>query len=161
MKSLKHRIPAAVAIAGLVTLAAVAVASASPNITEPRTLHLVTPLDQTQFTLIDLGDTGDSPGDLLVFTGPVLNADKTKTVGRLDAHCTFTEIQDGADRYEDCLLGYTLKGGRVTVQGTFDQTMTVNHFAVTGGTGDYQNVRGQEKLALDQSDLDLTFSLIP
>jgi hypothetical protein len=161
MKSFMNRIPAAIAIAGLVTLAAVAVASAAPGITQPRTLHLVSPLDQTQFTVIDLGDPGDSPGDLLVFTGPVLNADKTKTLGRLDAHCTFTEIQDGADRYEDCLLGYSLKGGQITVQGTFDQTMNVNRFAVTGGTGIYQNVRGQEKLALDQSDLDLTFSLIP
>jgi hypothetical protein len=164
MRFLIRRIPAAIAIMVVVAVAAVAAASASPSITAPRVLHLVSPGDQTQTTYIDLGDPGGTPGDLLVFSGPALNQDKTKTVGRIDGHCVFTEVDPVTSvQLEDCVYAVSLKGGQITVQGTFNLISTVNYFAISGGTGTYQNVRGQDREVLDenQTDSDITLWLIP
>jgi hypothetical protein len=147
-----------------VAVAAVAAASASPNITEPRVLHLVSPSDQTQYTYIDLGDPGATPGDLLVFSGPALNQDKTKMVGRIDGHCVFTQVNPVTSlQLEDCVYAVSLKGGQITVQGTFDLTKTVNYFAIAGGTGTYENARGQDREEPDENetDTDITLWLIP
>jgi hypothetical protein len=42
-----------------------------------------------------------------------------------------------------CQLVFWLKGGQISLQGTFDQTINPNRFAVVGGTGIYRDVQGQ------------------
>jgi hypothetical protein len=86
--------------------------------------------------VVDNAPTGDSPGDLLVFTEKLYNA-RGKQVGTDAAQCT--RLFDASSL---CTGVYKLRGGQIHVQlvqpgptGVYDQ-------AVTGGTGRYAGVRG-------------------
>jgi hypothetical protein len=85
----------------------------------------------------------DNPGDVLTFHGRVVNVAQTRTLGRQDGFCVFTETENGLDHFEVCQLVFSLRGGQISLQGTFDQTVNPNRFAVVGGTGVYRDARGQ------------------
>jgi hypothetical protein len=98
------------------------------------TLKAVGRVDQVK--LVDNAPTGDSPGDLLVFTEKLFNT-RGKRIGSDAATCVRL-----FDPTSLCTGTYKLPGGSLMVQlvqpgptGTYDQ-------AVTGGTGRFAGARG-------------------
>ena len=101
--------------------------------------------DQT----IDLGDKGDSPGDLLVFANPIYDAKNATQLGTDQGYC----VRVVKGKSWECFWTLTLKDGQITSEGPFfdtgDSTM-----AVTGGTGKYAGAKG--KLSLHARDAKAT-----
>jgi hypothetical protein len=128
------------AIAAVLTTAAIAVASSRPELTEPQTIHVeavgghvailqLNPQKQTFF------------GDQFVINAPVFNATGTERRGHLHSVCTF---MDKAGIAADCSATLFLRQGEVLVRGLVNFN-TVNHTtgAILGGSGLYRNARGQ------------------
>ena len=88
-----------------------------------------------------IGKGADNPGDVLTFTNPVFDAANKKQVGADQGFCI--RVKPGV-AYE-CLWTLKLKSGQVTVEGPFLDAGD-SMLAVTGGTGKYDDVRGQMKL---------------
>jgi hypothetical protein len=91
--------------------------------------------------IVDSAPSGDSAGDLLVFTEKLFNS-RGKQIGSDAATCTRL-----FDQTSLCTGLYRLHGGQVMVQllqpgptGTYDQ-------AVTGGTGRFESARGIVRVA--------------
>jgi hypothetical protein len=128
--------------------------SASSEAQAGRTLRLS--VQFSPFFLLDLGDKGLSMGDEIVAHD--LLVDSTgKQVGHDGVSCIVTD--PGAAEAE-CTATYDLPGGTITTQ-FLNAPPPVKHFAVTGGSGIYRNVRGQGVLTEhpDQTGT-LTFDLI-
>jgi hypothetical protein len=128
----------------IATVTGIALASSrhqQPRITQAQDFTLVTV--HARFHTGDFAPKGPSTGDVLEFSGVTMNADRTRRVGRQDGECIFTQIENGRDRFEVCTTNFVLAGGQITVEGTFDQKDNPNVLAVVGGTGIYQNARGQ------------------
>jgi allene oxide cyclase len=135
--------------------AAVSIAGAR-KVTEPRRLVVVEHADTDAVT--DTGDPDDTAGDLLTFANPVYNADDTAQVGRDQGDCI--RIDPDSGRWECRWITY-VGGGALTVEGPFydakDSTM-----AITGGTGEFNNVRGSMDLhALSPTEYRFTFWIKP
>ena len=137
--------------------------SALPRITGAETVHVI--LHQTNITFTDVGAPGPSIGDTIEVSGPLLNADRTKTVGFMAGHCTVTNPER---RFlTECELTANLggsfpQGNQLTVQG-FSNDATHWFNAVTGGAGRYGNVRGtvEARNISTTPYIDLVFRLIP
>jgi Dirigent-like protein len=134
-------VPIAALLVGGVALAG-GTAPRVPRVTGSRDLTVIS--KHVTFTNADIGDDGPSIGDELVFTGTDWNRDEVRKVGRVDGHCVYTERTDVKDAWvEQCFITHSLVGGEITLQGTFDQSSSEGQqFAITGGTGNYRNVRG-------------------
>jgi hypothetical protein len=99
-----------------------------------------------------------APGDEFIFSGKLINSQNMR-IGTLDAKCTLALhgrlLCEGTMR---------LRGGYVTLSGTVganEPDGTVDHIAVTGGTGRFDNAHGQliskstgQNTASDVLDLD-------
>ncbi len=110
-------------------------------------------------TVIDLGATGDSLGDVLMFGNPIYDATNTTKIGRDEGSCARTN--PGAAW--ECSYTTILKGGSLTVQGPFYDDLRDSFFAITGGTGTYRNARGQMRLHARNAqgtELDFVYSVI-
>lgn len=91
----------------------------------------------TGITSVDVGESGQSVGDYLVFNHPVLNQAMTRERGDLRGECVFV-----GDTTCEGDVTFDLAEGLVTVEGPFDLTRGTNVFALTGGTGAYRKARG-------------------
>ena len=136
-------------------VAAVSIASSS-KVTEPRRLVVVEHADSDAVT--DTGGVGDTAGDLLTFANPVYNAADTNQIGRDQGDCIRIDPKGG--KWECRWITY-VGGGAITVEGPFydakDSTM-----AITGGTGEFNNVRGSMDLhALSLTSYRFTFWIKP
>ncbi len=89
----------------------------------------------------DVTPTGDSIGDTLGFANPVFDEANAKQVGTDNGSCVRTAI--GAAW--ECVWTLTLSDGQLTVEGPFFDTKD-SVLAITGGTGAYQQARGQMTL---------------
>ncbi|HEV2661819.1 MAG TPA: allene oxide cyclase family protein [Ktedonobacteraceae bacterium] len=105
----------------------------------PRKLHLVERV--TNEHIIDIGSTGDSPGDLDVFSNPVYDAANTKQIGHDAGSCIRTLV---GQAYE-CNWTIFLKDGQISVEGPYYDNAD-SMLAVIGGTGRYSKVHGEMKL---------------
>lgn len=105
----------------------------------------VTP--QTQVTIADaridkahvtdLSDQGDSPGDILTFDQPLLDA-RQIPIGTNSGFCIRTRVGHSFQ----CQWTLTMQDGSIQVAGTeFDQGSS--DIAIVGGTGKYACIRGQ------------------
>jgi hypothetical protein len=95
---------------------------------------------------LDLGPTGESFGDQLVFSDDLyLDGD---LVGTLDGSCTFTRVVVNVSAMVNCSVTLTLPDGQITLQGaiSFDENTDRFTVAITGGTGDYNEAQGQVKV---------------
>lgn len=116
----------------------------------------------TSQSLIDLGDKGDSPGDLLVFGGDTFTHKGGATVGRVGGSCTTTSIDPGGEQL--CSVTFTLPGGEISFQGLVrtdrlfgGRTVSV---PVTGGTGAYRHARGSGSVQVsDQTNANYVIHL--
>ena len=85
---------------------------------------------------VDLGEAGDSPGDIFVFDQPLLNS-KHEPIGKNSGF--FIRTMPG--KFSECQWTLTLADGTITVAGRESDTGT-SMIPVIGGSGKYLLVRG-------------------
>jgi hypothetical protein len=138
-----------------VLAALIFVASGTAVCAETTTLKLVE--HATTDAVTDLGDKGDSAGDLLTFANQIYDEANAKELGYDNGWC----IRTVPGKAWECFWTLSLADGQVTVEGPFlDSGDSV--LAVTGGTGKYAGVRGEMKLhARDEkgSEYDFVYDL--
>jgi hypothetical protein len=107
----------------------------------------------TQQTGVDLGEKGDSAGDLFFYSGDVFNKKGGKNIGRAAGQCQ-TVSAGSAHAESICSVHVTLAGGKIVSEGlanTADvfggKTVT---WPITGGTGIYRNARGYATCVVPQ-----------
>ena len=96
---------------------------------------------------VDVGPAGPSPGDLYVFVEDVFAAgDAGNRIGRADGRCTLIDPASG--RF-GCTTITSLPRGDIMTDGTLVNVPgATSSGAVTGGTRDYRNARGEALLDL-------------
>jgi hypothetical protein len=110
------------------------------------TFTVVAPRDVQE--QIDLGDEGISVGDLYVFSGPIYDESENSELGRIDGQCTTTSAPGpSAELRRLCIANATFVeehgGSEIDAQGVGRLEAEDVVLAITGGTGDYRNARGQ------------------
>ncbi|MDX6523783.1 MAG: hypothetical protein QOI17_1296 [Gaiellales bacterium] len=147
----------AAVLASALTAGALAFGSNAGGVVSPVTVHVIEHPVTDQ--VIDIGKTGDSPGDQLPFANPVFDADNDTKVGSDEGNCVRASASQG--RWE-CTWTTFLPKGQITVEGPFRDALATTVLAVTGGTGGYANVRGQMVLHLrSDGNFDFIFRLQP
>jgi hypothetical protein len=152
----RKRIGLVAVLVALAMIVGASMVSAAPS-NRGKTVRVVE--RATTDTVIDLGVTGDSLGDLLVFGNDIYNRSNTTKVGRDQGSC----VRTNPGLSWECTWTTILAKGSITVEGPFYDDLRDSLFAITGGTGRYQNARGQMKLhARDAvgSELDFVFHII-
>ena len=116
---------------------------------EPETLNLVSDPAGEVFDVVDVGDKGESAGDIFVFDGPMLDAD-----GGDAGHVygTQTSISLGDDtQVVQAMLTYALdEDNQILVGGTAEYPVGGDGLVkgeeyvrpILGGTGDYADAGG-------------------
>ncbi len=86
---------------------------------------------------VDIGEPGDSVGDILTFDQPLLD-ESMQAIGNNSGSCVRTEV----GRSFQCLWTLTLANGTIQVSGReFDAG--VSTLAISGGTGEYSGITGE------------------
>jgi hypothetical protein len=110
---------------------------------------------------VDIGPTGPSVGDLYVFSDDVFFAsDPATKVGRADGRCI---LVDPSSARFGCTIITSLPKGDITTEGTLINVRDADSTgAVTGGTADFQDARGEGVLHLGppEGPHEVTFQLI-
>ena len=89
----------------------------------------------------DLGEKGDSVGDVLTFHNLIFDEKNENQIGTNQGWCIRTEVGKSWECFWTLILG----DGQITVEGPFyDAADSV--LAVTGGTGAYASVSGEMTL---------------
>lgn len=124
-----------------------------------------TPVDGTlTFTVIERAETdavieqapeGDSAGDILVFANPVFDENDDQQVGTDQGWCIRTDPAAGA---WECTWTLFLSQGQIVAQGPFFDTAP-STMAITGGTGDFSEARGELELSA-ASDTSFAFTYV-
>ena len=97
---------------------------------------------------IDLGEGGPSVGDVCVFSGPIFDESEDSELGRIDGQCTTTSAPGlSAELRRLCIANATFSeergGAEIGTQGVGRLEAEDVVLAVTGGTGDFRNARGE------------------
>ena len=100
---------------------------------------------------VDLGATGDSPGDIFVFDQPLLNSNH-EPIGKNSGFC----IRTLPGKFSECQWTLTLADGTITVAGRESDAGT-SMIPVIGGSGKYLLVRG---VMATTPNLDKTYTQI-
>jgi hypothetical protein len=119
----------------LLTAGALSAAACSQD--QPQTLVTIADarIDTAQW--IDLGEPGDSVGDLLVFDQPLLDEHYEK-IGNNSGTCVRTRVGHSFQ----CQWTLTFDNGSILVAGReFDKG--VSNIAIAGGTGNYSGISGE------------------
>jgi allene oxide cyclase len=107
----------------------------------------------TTDTVIDLGEEGDSIGDLLGFGNTVYDEGNENEVGTSQGSCVRTVPGEAWE----CMFSVILDAGQLTVEGPFYDAGP-SELAITGGTGAYSTARGQMRLeAISETEFRFTF----
>ena len=120
-----------VAIAG-------AAPQAKPNDSNARTLRF--DVQFSDFFVVDVGEPNISLGDYTVFHDLLFS--HGKRVGDDGGTCPIVDVGQGLIH---CTGTIRLAGGQITFQG-LTTTAPTKQFAITGGTGSYQDASGQGTL---------------
>ncbi len=100
---------------------------------------------------VDLGEPGDSPGDIFVFDQPLLSSNH-EPIGRNSGFCIRTQ----PGKFSECQWTLTLADGTITVAGR-ESEAGASMVSVIGGSGKYLLVRG---VMTTTPNLDKTFTQI-
>ncbi|MGQ0603904.1 MAG: allene oxide cyclase family protein [Anaerolineales bacterium] len=92
----------------------------------------------TSDAVLDIGAKGDSTGDILTFGNEIYDADNKNKLGTNNGWCVRTVV----GKAWECFWTLTLQDGQITVAGPFTDGKD-SVLAVTGGTGKYQNTKGE------------------
>jgi hypothetical protein len=107
-----------------------------------RTIKLTEASATVKPALVDLGQPGPTPGDLVVLKDG-LNFPDGSHAGDFVQSCTLvTPGTNPFDSTYDCAGSMTLAGGTITMHGPFNPALAQQLAAVTGGTGLYRDARG-------------------
>jgi len=117
---------------------------------------------------VDLRPRGASQGDLRVVNAPVYNASGKQRIGRLDLYCVTTDPADKPNErayMEECTYTFTLPRGEISEQGVnayrkLPGLPSSGANAISGGTGKYAGVRGEERFVTRGNKVVSTFHLI-
>ena len=104
---------------------------------EPYTLVTIADARKQPAQLVDTGETGDSPGDILVFDQPLLDEDM-QLLGRNSGTCIRTRI---AHSFQ-CQWTLSMDKGSIVVAGR-EYDKGSSPLAIIGGTGIYAGIRGE------------------
>jgi hypothetical protein len=147
-----------------------AVGSASPNNNDHRddkgrTLTVVGKNPENK--VIDLGAQGPTQGDIRVTNAPLYDESRKERIGRFDLLCAITDPADEPSEkahMAQCTKTFTLPGGQISVQGVeaypnlSELAPGVN--AISGGTGKYAGVGGEQRFEVRRKKVIDTFYFI-
>jgi hypothetical protein len=103
----------------------------------PQTLITLADARSDPAQVIDMGEPGDSAGDMLVFDQPLLDED-LEIIGSNSGTCIRTRVGHSLQ----CQWTLTFENGSIQVAGKeFDQGTSV--ISITGGTGSYAGISGE------------------
>jgi hypothetical protein len=104
----------------------------------------------------DFANDGLTLGDRLAAFGPLLNADQTKRVGTgyLDCWVGDDTLDQGSPYVCTNILRFK-DGSTITTQGLDPHGVSDVFFAVTGGTGAYEDATGQAEYIDSESQTDI------
>jgi hypothetical protein len=107
------------------------------------TIRLTEADPNAQPVFIDAGDAGPSLGDVAIFNAGLNRPDGTPAG---EFHETCTLVTFGGNRFTsgyECSGTIALKGGTITVQGSFSPVKPDQLNAISGGTGAFRTARGE------------------
>jgi hypothetical protein len=150
-----------------------AVGSASPNNTnddlrddkDRSTLTVVSKTPENK--VLDLGAQGPTQGDIRVTNAPLYDESGKERIGRFDLFCAITDPADEPSEkahMAQCTKTFTLPGGQISVQGVeaypnlSELAPGVN--AISGGTGKYAGVGGEQRFEVRGKKVIDTFHFI-
>ena len=146
----------------------VAVSSASPkgnddhNDSEGRSS--LTVLTKTvEQKVVDLGAQSLSQGDMRVLNAPLYNESGKEKVGRLDLFCVVTDPADEPSEkahIEECTKTFTVPGGQISAVGPEAHPLADGVNPISGGTGKYAGVGGEERFEVRGNKVINTFHFI-
>jgi hypothetical protein len=148
-----------------------AVGSASPNNDDHRhdkgrsTLTVVGKNPENK--VLDLGAQGPSQGDIRVLNAPLYDESGKERIGRFDLFCAITDPADESSEkahIAECTKTFTLPGGQISVQGVEAYPnlsgLSPGVNAISGGTGKYAGVSGEQRFELRGKKVIDTFHFI-
>jgi allene oxide cyclase len=94
----------------------------------------------------DNAPTGDSPGDVLTFGNALFDEANSQQVGTNQGYC----VRIKAGESWECTWTSFFDEGQITVAGPFFDTRN-STLTITGGTGAFDNARGQMQLEFRNS----------
>ena len=104
---------------------------------DPNTLVTIADARVHKAESVDIGASGDSPGDMYIFDQPLLDSD-SKRIGNNSGICVRTLVGHSLQ----CQWTLTLDNGTIQVAGReFDKG--TSSIAIVGGTGAYTGISGQ------------------
>ena len=119
----------------LITAIFLGVAACSQE--SPQTLITIADARTDPARVIDMGEPGDSRGDMLVFDQPLLD-EAMEIIGNNSGTCVRTRVEHSFQ----CQWTLTFDNGSIQVAGReFDQGTSV--VSITGGTGSYAGISGE------------------
>jgi hypothetical protein len=150
-----------------------AVGSASPNNSdddhrndkERSTLTVVGKDPENK--VLDLGAQGPTQGDIRVTNAPIYDKSGKERIGRFDLLCAITDPADEPSEkahMAQCTKTFTLAGGQISVQGLEAYPnlsgLSPGVNAISGGTGKYSGVRGEQRFEVRGKKVIDTFHFI-
>ena len=118
-------------------LAACILLPAACTVETPQTLVTIADARTSKAQFIDIGEPGDSVGDILVFDQPLLDATRQR-IGTNSGTC----IRTRAGHSFQCSWTLSLENGTIQVAGReFDQG--ASPITIVGGTGAYSGISGE------------------
>jgi hypothetical protein len=156
---MRKKVLAVVGVACALGLAGGAmVANAGADITAPETITVLGTTTKDRF--VDVGKKGFSPGDTLVFVEQLTDESDDSVLGKARIECT---VHIGS--WAICTGAFDFTGrGEIVGQGIVPFTEEDAPFdvPVTGGTGEFANVRGDVHIEQVSDGVERnTFNLIP
>jgi hypothetical protein len=133
-------------------------AVAATHITEPTTIAVLEVGKGGIY--VDNGKAGFSGGDMLTINHRLFTPDGETRLGDVKGFCIVASPLKGKEVWE-CSATARFAEGNVMVAGSFPPPEASPAWAVTGGTGRYENARGTMTFSGSDPDTVLTFSLIP
>jgi hypothetical protein len=123
-------------------------------------IHVLWPTKSIKAEL-DFGPKGPSMGDRIAARGPLVDpGDRSKKVGRAYVDCLVVKSFAGGHGLFDCSYVLQLEGGTLTLTGIDPPGPSVVEFAVTGGSGDYRDARGDAVLTDFSKGTDMMITLV-
>jgi hypothetical protein len=102
--------------------------------------------------VLDLGAPGPTQGDIRVMNAPLYDESGKQRIGRFDLFCAITDPADESSEkahMAQCTKTFTVPGGQISVQGVEAYPnlsgLSPGVNAITGGTGKYAGVRGEQR----------------
>ncbi len=104
---------------------------------EPLTLITIADARDNSAQLMDVGNPGDSVGDILIFDQPLLDQGMT-VIGNNSGMCMRTRVEHSFQ----CQWTLTFESGTIQVAGReFEQG--TSYISIVGGTGIYSGISGE------------------